>query len=58
MGLDITYVPEMALKSQALVDFVAEWTETQHPPITQEHWSMYFDSCFTLNSVGGGVVLM
>jgi hypothetical protein len=31
-GLDITYVPETALKSQALVDFVAEWTETQHPP--------------------------
>jgi hypothetical protein len=32
MGLDITYVPQMAIKSQALVDFVAEWTETPPPP--------------------------
>jgi hypothetical protein len=28
MGLDISYVPQMAIKSQALADFVAEWTET------------------------------
>jgi hypothetical protein len=28
LGLDITYVPQMAIKSQALTDFVAEWTET------------------------------
>jgi hypothetical protein len=31
MGLDITYVPQKAIKSQALADFVAKWTETQHP---------------------------
>jgi hypothetical protein len=29
MGLDITYVPQMAIMSQALVDFVAKWTGTQ-----------------------------
>jgi ribonuclease HI len=28
------------------------------PPITQEHWSMYFDDSFTLNGAGGGVVLV
>jgi hypothetical protein len=29
MGLDITtYVPQMAIKSQALGDFMAEWTDT------------------------------
>jgi hypothetical protein len=39
MGLDITYVSQTAIKSQALADFVAEWTETQqpHPPVAQEH---------------------
>jgi hypothetical protein len=31
IGLDIAYVPQMAIKSQALMDFVAEWTETQQP---------------------------
>jgi hypothetical protein len=32
MGLDITYVPQTAIKSQALTNFVAKWTETQQPP--------------------------
>jgi hypothetical protein len=39
MGIDIVYVPQTAIKSQALVDFLVEWTETQQPPPpdTQEH---------------------
>jgi hypothetical protein len=42
----------MAIKSEALVDFMAEWTETQQSsPVTQEHWSMYFDGSFTLNGL-------
>jgi hypothetical protein len=51
MGLGITYVPQMAIKSQALADFVAEWTETQKllPSVIQEHWSMYFNGSFTLS---------
>jgi hypothetical protein len=34
MGLDITYIPQMVIKSQALADFVVEWTETQQPPVS------------------------
>ena len=35
----------MAIKSQVLANFVAEWTEVQMPPavIEQEYWTMYFD---------------
>jgi hypothetical protein len=60
MGLNIAHVPQMAIKSQALADFLAEWTETQQlPPLgTQEHWSMYFDGSFTLNDAEGGIVLI
>jgi hypothetical protein len=60
MRLHIMYVPQTAIKSQALADFVAEWTETQQPPtiVTREHWSMYFDDSFTLNEVGGSVILI
>jgi len=28
----LTYAPRKAIKSQALVDFVAEWTDSQLPP--------------------------
>jgi hypothetical protein len=32
IGLSITYMPQTAIKSQALADFVTKWTETQQPP--------------------------
>ena len=45
MGQGISYAPRMAIKSQALANFVAEWTEVQMPPaaIDQEYLMMYFD---------------
>ena len=45
MGHDIMYIPHTAIKSQALVDFVAEWMEVQLPTIdiTHDYWTMYFD---------------
>jgi ribonuclease HI len=60
MGLDITYVLQMAIKSLALADVVAKWIETQKPPapVTREHWSMYFDDSFTLNGAGRGIILI
>jgi hypothetical protein len=32
MGKTLIYVPHNAIKSQILVDFVAEWTDSQLPP--------------------------
>jgi hypothetical protein len=32
MGKTLIYVPRKAIKSQILVDFVAEWTDSQLPP--------------------------
>ena len=39
MGQGIAYVSQMAIKSQVLADFIAEWTEVQMPPavVDQEY---------------------
>jgi hypothetical protein len=33
MGETLAYTPRMAIKSWILADFVAEWTDTQLPPL-------------------------
>jgi hypothetical protein len=46
---DIDYRPSNAIKSQALADFVADWTETQDQTTIpdQEHWTLHFDGSKT-----------
>ena len=48
----------MTIKSQVLADFVAEWTETQTPPVAvdQEYWTMYFNG--SLMKKGAGIKLV
>jgi len=60
MGHDIRYVPHTAIKSQALMDLVTEWTEVQLPTldITHEYWTMYFDGSVMAPDSGAGVVLI
>ena len=60
MGHDIRYIPCTAIKSQALMDFVIEWTEVQlpTPDVTHEYWTMYFDGSIIAPSSGAGVVLI
>ena len=50
----------MAIKSQVLVDFIAEWTEVQMPPavVDKEHWTMYFDGSLMKNSASTGLVFV
>jgi hypothetical protein len=45
MGETLSYAPRKAIKSQVLADFLAEWTNTQLPPVQlqTELWTMYFD---------------
>jgi hypothetical protein len=33
MGETLSYAPRKAIKSQVLADFLAEWTDTQLPPV-------------------------
>jgi len=58
MSETLTYTPRKAIKSQALVDFVAEWTNSQlHPAQVQaELWTMYFDG--SLMKIGAGAGLL
>ena len=60
MGHNIRYIPRTAIKSQALVDFVAEWTEVQLPTpnVSNEYWTMYFDGSVMAPDSGAGVILI
>ena len=60
MGHDIRYVPCTTINSQALADFIAEWTELQllTPDVTHEYWTIYFDGSIMAPDSGAGVVLI
>jgi ribonuclease HI len=57
---DIEFRPRTAIKTQALVDFVSEWTEQQVPdnPETAEVWRMYFDGSLKLHGAGAGILFI
>ena len=48
------------IKSQALADFVAEWTEIQEPiaATCPEHWVMYFNSALNINGAGASILFI
>jgi hypothetical protein len=56
---DVEFVPRRAIKSQALVDFITEWSDAGQRGIDElpDHWVMYFDGSYTIKGVGAGVVL-
>jgi ribonuclease HI len=59
-ALSIDFKPRTAIKSQALVDFIAEWRKNQIPtPVDKpEHWTIYFDGSLKLDSSGAGVLFI
>jgi ribonuclease HI len=60
MGKTLSFAPRKAIKSQALADFLAEWTDTQLPttPIQPEHWTMYFDGSLIKTRAGAGLLFV
>jgi ribonuclease HI len=59
-ALRIDFKPRTTIKSQALVDFMAEWRENQvaAPANMLEHWVMYFDGSLKLKGGGAGVLFI
>jgi hypothetical protein len=60
MGETLSYAPRKAIKSQVLADFLAEWTNTQLPPVQLqgELWTMYFDGSLMKTGAGAGLLFI
>jgi hypothetical protein len=60
MGETLSYVPCKAIKSQALADFLAEWTDTQLPlmQLQAKLWTMYFDGSLMKTRAGVGFLFI
>nr|AAT44283.1 putative polyprotein [Oryza sativa Japonica Group] len=60
MSLDISFKPQTSIKSQALADFVAKWTECQKDTSEEkmEYWTMHFDGSKRLSGTGAGGFLI
>jgi hypothetical protein len=57
---NVEFVPQRAIKSQALTDFIAEWANSGLRGIDElpDHWVMYFDGSYTLKGAGASVVFI
>src|SRR5438128_7864627 len=53
-SFELSFQPRTTIKSQALIDFIAEWTETQTPAISEnlEYWTIYFDVSLMIEGAG------
>ena len=53
------YMPRTAIKSQALVDFINDWTKLQMPEEKPDstYWTIHFDGSRQLEGSGAGVSL-
>ena len=55
----LKYMPRTAIKSQALVDFINDWTELQMPKDKPDntYWTLHFYGTRQLEASGAGVIL-
>jgi hypothetical protein len=56
---DTVYMPRLAIKAQALIDFMVEWIETQTPPREREIecLTINLDGSLQLQGVGPGILV-
>jgi hypothetical protein len=56
---DIVYNPRIAIKAQALSNFVAEWTEIQTTPKKREmeYWTINFNGSLQLQAARAGILV-
>jgi ribonuclease HI len=56
----LEFQSHMTIKSQALVDFIVEWTDLSAPPDQgiPEYWKMYFDGSLNIDGAGAGVLFI
>jgi ribonuclease HI len=57
---DIEFRPRTTIKTQALVDFISEWTEHQvlESPEVNEIWRVYFDGALRLQGAGAVILFI
>jgi hypothetical protein len=57
---DIEFILSRTIKSQALTDFITEWTDSGLRGIDElpDHWIMYFDESYTLKGAWAGIVVI
>jgi ribonuclease HI/transposase InsO family protein len=60
MGETLSFVPQKAIKSQVLADFLAEWVDTQLPTaqIQPELWTMYFNGSLMKTGACAGLLFI
>jgi hypothetical protein len=60
LGETLSYAPHKAIKSQVLADFLAEWTDTQRPPVQLQAklWTMYFNGSLMKTGAGMGLLFI
>jgi hypothetical protein len=57
---DVEFIPRRVIKSQTLVDFIAEWKDSDARGIgdLHDHWVMYFNGSYTLKGAGASIMLI
>jgi ribonuclease HI len=57
---DLEFTRRDTIKSQALADFMVEWTDLSIPTSQRpvDYWKMYFDGSLTIDGAGAGILFI